>query len=312
LGSVVKSIPWDGQRISKPGVYAHLPLDDYHRGDICDGPSLSSTHLRILWQKSPEHFWDQSPLNPAAEPRAETEDFILGRAVHHLICGEAGFANHFVVRPATAPDGRAWNGNNKTCKDWLAEQRKLRKHVLVPDNIAQIRGMAIKISSHPDAPHMLNGLVERSIFWRDNETGVWLKARPDIIPTASGDFVDLKTTRSVMHVDLVLSLGTFGYVQQGALVLEGARALDLEAATFSLVWAEKTRPYSVRTSTLIDDDLMRGTRMNRVAIRTFKTCFESKSWPGPGDDRDIEYLQLSERERERIDERLKLHLAETV
>ena len=310
MGSAIKSIAWDGQRITRPGVYAHMPLDDYHRGDICDGPSVSSSHLRLLWQKSPAHFWDQSPLNPQAEPREDTEDFILGRAVHHLICGEAGFANHFVVRPEKAPDGRAWNGNNKTCKDWLAEQKKLKKFVLTPDNVPQIRGMAVKISTHPLAPSMLNGLVERSMFWKDKETGVWLKARPDIIPTASGDFVDLKTTRSVMFVDLQRSLADFGYAQQGALVLEGARSLDMEAVTFSLVWVEKSRPYSVRTSQLIDDDLLRGTRMNRVALRTFHSCLTSRSWPGPGDDRDVEYLQLSERERERIDERLALQLAE--
>jgi hypothetical protein len=313
LGSVVKSIPWDGQRISKPGVYSQMPLDDYHRGDICDGPSLSSTHLRLLWKASPEHYWDQSPLNPAAERPPESEDFILGRAVHHLICAEAGFAAHFVVRPDKAPDGRDWNGHNKTCKKWLAEQKALRKSVLTPENVIQIRGMAIKISKHPLAPHLLNGLVERSMFWRDKETGVWLKARPDIIPTASGDFVDLKTTRSVAFLDIQDAIGPtygFSYIQQGALVLEGARALDIEASSFSLVWVEKKRPYSVSTSQLFDADLDRGTRMNRVAIRTFQTCFTSKSWPGPGDDRDIEYLQLSERERARIDERLALQLKE--
>lgn len=313
MGNVIKSIPWDGQRITRPGVYAHMPLDDYHRGDICDGPSLSSTQLRTIWQTSPEEFWDQSPLNPKGKPRKDSEDFILGRAVHHLICGEAGFANHFVVRPEKAPDGRDWNGNNKSCIKWFAEQRAVKKSVLTPANIIDIRGMAIKLSQHPIAPHMLNGLIERSMFWKDKETGVWIKVRPDIIPTASWDFTDLKTTESVAHVSIQSAIGpTYGYsyIQQGALILEGAKALGIEASTFSFVWVRKTRPYSVRTSQLIDEDLARGTKMNRVAIRTFHSCFTSRTWPGPGDDRDVEHLQLSERERERIDERLALQLAE--
>mgnify|MGYP001564382233 CR=1 FL=1 len=309
----MKSIQWDGQRISRPGIYAGIPLEDYHRGDICDGPSLSSSGLRLLWSKSAKHFWDKSPLNPdRSDEDDDKKEYIIGRAAHHLICGELGFANLYVIRPDKAPDGRPWHGSNGSCVRWLADQKRLGKTVLTPDMVETVRGMAISLGDNSlMRAGILSGLVERSLFWRDRDTNVWLKARPDVISTASGDFADLKTTTSVLYRDTQWSLEDWGYVQQGALVLEGARALQLEATSFSLVWVEKKRPHCVRVQMLIDEDLARGTKMNRVAIDTFHACFTAKHWPGPGDDRaDAEYVQLSDAARKRIDDRLQFQLRE--
>jgi PDDEXK-like domain of unknown function (DUF3799) len=309
----MKSIQWDGQRISRSGVYAGIPLEDYHRGDICDGPSLSSSSLRLLWSKSPQHFWDKSPLNPDRdEADDEKREYIIGRAAHHLVCGELGFADLYVIRPDKAPDGRAWHGSNTSCIKWLAEQKRLGKTVLTAEMTEQVRGMAVSLGNNSLIRQgILSGLVERSMFWRDPVTGVWLKSRPDVISTASGDFADLKTTLSVLYKDTQKSLDEFGYVQQGALVLDGARAVGLETSTFSLVWVEKKRPHCVRVQTLIEDDLARGAKMNRSAIDTFHACFTAKHWPGPGDDRDdAEYIQLSEAARKRIDDRLQYQLRE--
>lgn len=309
----MKSIQWDGQRIARPGIYAGIPLEDYHRGDICDGPSLSSSGLRLLWSKSAKHFWDASPLNPdRAEPDDDKKEYVLGRAAHHLVCGELGFADLYVIRPDKAPDGRAWHGSNTSCIKWFAEQKRLRKTVLTPEMVEQVRGMAISLGNNSMMrAGILSGLVERSLFWRDPVTNVWLKARPDVISTASGDFADLKTTNSVLYRDTQYSLDEFGYMQQGALVLEGARALQLEATSFSLVWVEKKRPHCVRVQMLIDEDLARGAKMNRVAIDTFHACYTAKHWPGPGDDRDdAEYIQLSDAARKRIDDRLQFQLRE--
>lgn len=309
----MKTIPWDGQRISAPGIYANIPLADYHRGDICDGPSLSSSGMRMLWARSPEHFWDKSPLNPDRDESNDDNDaFILGRAAHHLICGEIGFGNLFMIRPDKAPDGRDWHGSNKSCIKWIADAKKSGKTILTPAMAEQIRGMAVALGKNRLMQQgILSGLVERSMFWRDPKTKVWLKARPDVISTSSGDFADLKTTESVLYVDTQRSLGKFGYHQQGALVLEGARTLGLEVNSFSLVWVEKNRPHSTRVQAIIDDDLVRGVKQNRVAIDTFHACYTAKHWPGPGDDRaDAEYIQLSDAERKRIDDRLQYQLRE--
>lgn len=316
MSNPINSIPWDGQRIAAPGIYANIPLADYHRGDICDGPSLSSSSLRKLWAYSPAHFWDSSPLNPQSAARRDSEDFVLGRATHHLICGEVGFSRLFAIRPEKMPDPKTgnltdWNGHRTVCKDWLKLQARAGKSVLTAANVEAIRGMALAIGKHPFARDALNGLIERSIFWKDKETGVWLKARPDVIPNASGDFCDLKTTSSVLYPDLQSSLFNYGYHQQGALVLEGALACGLDISSFSLIWVEKERPHCVDVQPIDDEDIVRGSSMNRVAIRKFQKCFTEKLWPGPGGGEDAPTLRLSDRQREIIDRRLEREMAET-
>jgi hypothetical protein len=309
---MIQSVRWNGEPISSPGVYSDMPLDEYHRADICDAPSVSSTPLRHLWEKSPKHCWAHSPLNPQRIEEEESESLILGRAAHWLICQQVDFAETFVVRPDKAPDGRPWNGNNETCKHWLRTQKRAGKTVLTPAQVDRVKGMAISLGDFPLVREgALNGLIERSFFWQDKETGLWLKARPDAIPSDSGDFSDLKTTLSVLYRDLQSALATYGYHQQAALVMEGARALGIEPTSFTLIWIESKEPHCCRAQTLKDDDIARGMRQNRVAVRTFADCLSSGVWPGPGDDRaDAEYIDLPDWKRKQIDERLKYELRE--
>jgi hypothetical protein len=309
---MIQSIKWNGETITAPGVYSDMPLADYHRGDICDGPSISSSGLRKIWHPGPAYYWSTSPLNPdRSDEDDDKEAYVVGRAAHHLICGQAFFASEFIIRPDEV-DGAAWQGNRKACKAWMAAAKRAGKSVLTPAQVETVKGMAISLGRNSLVQGgILNGLIERSLFWRDAETGVWLKARPDAMPSDSGDFADLKTTQSVLYVDLQKTLDDFGHPQQGALVIEGARALGVEASTFSDVFVEKKRPHCVRVATLFDEDLALGADQNRVALRTFADCLANGHWPGPGDDRaDAETIKLSERARERIKERLKFQLRE--
>ncbi len=308
---MIASIRWDGAPIRAPGIYHDLPLARYHQGDIAIGPSVSSTTLRQLWNQSPKHCWAQNPLNPNRVEQEDSEAFILGRATHHLICGQVNFADEFVVRPETL-EGKDWHGNRLACRNWIKARKREGKTVLTPQQVEQIRGMAVALGEFPLMQQgILNGLIERSIFWQDPETQVWCKARPDAIPSDSGDFADLKTTTSVLYRDLQHSIATYGYHQQAAFVIEGARALGLPAESFNLVWVETKPPFCVRVTALREEDIERGMKQNRYALRVFADCLAAGSWPGPGDDRaDAEFLDMPTWARERIDERLKFELRE--
>ncbi|MGM4891225.1 PD-(D/E)XK nuclease-like domain-containing protein [Tardiphaga sp. 839_C3_N1_4] len=303
----MKIIPWNGKPISQPGIYSGVPIDVYHGADLCDAPSISSSGLRKISNDSPAHYWCESPYNPDRVEQKETEALVFGRAAHHLLLGEDDFNTHYIERPTEAPDGRAWNGNNKTCIEWLKKQRKEGRTVLLPAQIETIRGIARSLVRHPliDAG-ILNGLIEHTIVWRCNDTGVWLKVRPDAIPNDAGDFADLKTTTSVQSLDLARAIAEHGYHQQAALIAGGWHALtarDIES--FSFVFVEKTPPYCTRIVTLKDDDLARGERQNFQAIKTFAKCLETGDWPGPGAT-DAEYLALPAWAQNKIDHQLEM------
>jgi hypothetical protein len=296
-----------GQPITEPGIYSGVPMATYHGPNLCDAPSVSSSGLRKIW-KSPAHYWVSSPYNPdRVEDTEGSEAFKFGRAAHHLLLGEDDFSTLFVVRPDIAPDGRDWNGNNKTCRAWLAEQELEGRTVLTAKDIDNIRGMARALAAHPLVEAgILNGLIEHTIVWKCKDTGVWLKARPDAIPNSDGDFGDLKTTPSVETEDLIRTIADFSYHQQAALIGSGWHALTgRDITSFSLIFAEKKPPWCPRVITLRDEDLARGERQNYIATKTFKACMETGIWPGPG-SADAEYLSLPAWQQTRIDRQIEL------
>lgn len=273
---------YDGQPISEPGAYLNVPMSVYH-GDPCVGPSVSSSGLRKIFIESPRHYWNESPYNPDREEIAQTEAIILGRAAHHLLLGEGDFLKHFAIRPEKAPDGRAWNGNNLTCKQWLAERELEGITVLTPTQVEQVKGMAKSLADEPIVQGgILNGRVEVSLFWRDEETGIWLKSRPDVIPNDSGDVSDMKCVADVSDEGISRGLADRGYHQQGALVGEGFRQVfDIEMEHFTLVYVEAKRPHCVRFDEVAPDEIQAGAAENRAALRMMRRCLDQNYWPGP-------------------------------
>lgn len=298
----MKIIKWNRQPITEPGIYSGVPMSVYHGASLCDGPSVSSSGLRTLSGKSPAHYWCESPYNPDRIEQKETDSLTLGRAAHHLLLGEDDFNTLYIVRPDKWDSWRT-----DAAKQWKMGQEEAGRTVLLPGQLETIRGMARSLAAHPliDAG-ILNGAIEQTIVWRDKDTGVWLKARPDAIPNDAGDFADLKTTTSVQTADLARTIAEYGYHQQAALIAAGWRAItEKDVASFSFVFVESKPPFCTRIVTLKDADLARGERQNAVAVKTFAKCMATGEWPGPG-GADAEYLELPTWAQTRIDHQLEL------
>lgn len=304
----------EGAKVTAPGVW-DLPMAVYH-SDCCEGPSISSSGLRTIWSQSPAHFFYDSPYNPTRPEPKERPHFSIGRAAHHLLyLGRKGFDAEFAVRPSEWKD---WRTN--AAKEWRDEQLKAGLTIITDGELEAITGMARSLGAHPlvrpgpGQSGILDGAVERSLIWQDEKTGVWLKSRPDNIPSGSGLFADLKTAESVSDESLERSLASFGYHMQAALVAMASEAvlgLPADAFTFAFVWVEKAPPHCVRVTVLTGEDLERGRMQLRRAIDQFAACVASGEWPGPGGSRrDAEYLQLPAWAAKRIDQQLEFAAAE--
>ena len=312
----IKTIKWDFKPITKAGLYSGVSLEIYHQAKICDGPSVSSSGLRKLFSESPAHFYAEWPGNPNREDQDDKPHFVLGRAVHHLMLGEPFFAKLFAVQPDEYPDKvtgemKKWTYGAAFCKKWRDQQWKDGKAILTTADVANIRGMAERLGANPLVRHgALNGLIERSGFFKDKPTGLWVKIRPDAIPTDSGDYTDLKTTVSVRWNELCRAIFEFGYHQQLALIRTGARELGLPFNSASLIFVEKTSPWCERIVTVKDSDLDRGERANRAALDAMARCIKSGHWPGPGGEReDAEHIEMPEWAQKQIDDRLEYGIA---
>lgn len=293
-----------GGRIDSAGVY-DLTMARYH-SDCCDGPSVSNSGLKTVWDDSPAHYWLNSYLNPdRVQEESDRPHFSLGRAAHHLLfLGRKGFEDEYVIRPEQWSDWRT-----KEAKLWRDGAIADGKTVLTDSEIDAIKGMAASLGAHPlIKAGILDGYVERSMIWKD-KNGIWLKSRPDCVPNDSGDFADLKTAVSVRTDDLRRALGQFNYAMQAGLTGMASEAvLGRPLQSFSLVFVEKTAPYCVRVVTLKPDDIDRGRRQVAAAADIFADCWARGVWPGPGGEQtDAEYLDCPEWSRIAIDNRLALH-----
>lgn len=306
----MKIIKWDGKPIDKPGIY-EIPLDDYH-GQCCVGPSVSSSGLRKIFDpnSSPAHFWDESSLNPDHVEVQQSEAMILGRAAHHAILEEPDFDKFFIQRPATYEDDKGnekpWNSNANVCKAWLKKQATNGLTVLTEPQVEKIIGMKRAILAHDHAPSLLRGHIELSFIWQDDETGIWLKSRPDAVPAYDATGTDLKCVSSVSDQFISNALRDRGYVQQAALVGEAFKQLlgvDLE--TFAFIFVEQDRPHCVRMESVAAEDYDRGWHGNRAALRLIRKCLDTGHWPGPQNSSgDGNAFALSAFARERFDRQL--------
>ena len=302
-------LKWDGKAISRPGLYRGVPISVYHSGDLCVGPSISSSGLRTIVRKSEAHFYDRWPKNKHHDPKAleESDALILGRAVHHLLMGglsEEHFAKAYVVPPGKTEDAKGvtqpWSLRFASAREWVEARHAEGKTILSHDGRDRVYGMARALSKQPLVIQgALNGETELTMVWRHG-TGIWLLARPDVIPTADADIVDLKTTTSIVPYDLQRTVFEFGYHMQGAMIAEGYEQITKnKIASFSLYFIESSRPFCPFLYRLDDEDMKRGRLLNERAITRFFNALETDVWPGPGGVQHSErVLRLNDRARE--------------
>jgi PDDEXK-like domain of unknown function (DUF3799) len=313
----LKFTKWSGGSIGVPGLYEDMKLETYHGRDVCDGISISSSGLRTIFNESPAHYWATSVYNRERIEEELSREMIIGRAMHHLMFGEPDFARLFRRAPAEVPDAKGvlvpWSRRTNYAKEWCDARKREGVIVIDPKEVEQIEGMARVLGQHEMVQAgAFDGYIERSGFWRDEETGVWLRIRPDVIPSDSGDFVDFKTTASVQWVSLQRVIADMGYIQQFALMREVFRKLKFPVASATLVFVERKPPHCVRVVSLRPEDLDDGEQQNRRALRTFVRCWQqwsksrdARAWPGPGGDRRMaEEMFMADEYRKRVKARL--------
>lgn len=298
----MKVIKWPGHLINEPGVYSEVPIRTYHGPLVpANRRSASRSGLWKQFNKSAAHAWEESPYNPEGEPSEDTDAMLLGRAAHHLLLGEADFQKHFIIRP---DEYTSWS--TKDSKKWRVARWEEDFDVLIPSQIDAIRGMARGLYANPMVrAGILNGLIEHTMIAQDPETGIFIKIRPDAIPTDSGDYSDLKTCVDITDAGLEKAIGRDGLFMQGAMVRYVCRLLGLPFNSFTLVFVEKTAPYCVQVRTLIDSDLDLGQDAMRICLDLYAQHTAQSFWPGPGGDgSDAQYIQMLPWDRKRFEDRI--------
>ena len=130
------------------------------------------------------------------------------------------------------------------------------------------------VRRHPfcDIIH-LNHKIEASVFAQDEDTGLPLKARPDLW-VEDHTLVDVKTTDDATVEGFSRTVTSFGYHIQAAHYLEMTGAEN-----FIFVAVERKAPYAVGIYKLDAEWLQAGANLRRKAITLLHECKALDSWP---------------------------------
>lgn len=264
--------------ITEPGVY-DITAAQYHADPVPGGSLSASGARKLLPPNCPALFHYELTHRPTP-----TDDMTFGSAVHKLILG-AGAA----IREVEAD---SWRTNAAKAAKKAAHETGLIP--LLTDDYADAKVVADSVRKHPLAAKLLtpvSGLPERTLVWRDEETGVWCRAMLDWLPTAGRIAVDVKTCASASPDKISRAVHDYGYHIQAAHYLDGMRALGLhDNPAMAFVFVEKNPPHLVNVAQLNHLALEAGAHYARQARLIYAECKAKGEWPGYG--HDIELIEL--------------------
>ncbi|WP_405554271.1 PD-(D/E)XK nuclease-like domain-containing protein [Streptomyces sp. NBC_01171] len=258
--------------ITEPGIY-DMDNETYHSHRY----ALSSSGARKLIEASPAHFrYEQD------HPQPIKKIWDIGNAAHRLVLGNGPD----LVRI----DADEWR--TKAVKEEVAAVRAEGGVPLKPSEWDQVHEMANALRRHPVASLLFDpehGTPERSLFWRDDRTGVMRRARLDWLPNPrSGRLIipDYKTCVSAKPERLERVIDDLGYHQQDDTYRSACHALGIadETSAFVFVCQEKTAPYVITVIEVNATARRIGAARNRRALETFAHCTATGYWPGYSDD----------------------------
>jgi len=260
-----------GEKIDRPGLY-RMPINWYH-DDCTVGPSISSTGIRTLLD-CPAKYWATSYLNPDRAPTQSNAVFDFGKCAHSVILEGRLPRREFAVSPYA-------DFRTKAAQAWKEKAERIGLAIIKPDDLRTIAGMYQQIMRHPIVEAGgLDGMVEMSLIWKDEATGVWCKTRPDSIPLGNM-IVDYKTVADASLRAVAQSVEKYRYDIQIAMAIAGMKAvLGQSVESAGLLCQEKVHPFVVSFYEIADSYLAAGMQMFRQGLETFRGCLDANDWPG--------------------------------
>jgi hypothetical protein len=230
-----------------------------------------SSHGLMLVEQSPAHF-RQSQLAPRESSPAQA----LGTLVHLLTLEPEREAHEVAVAPEL--DRRTKAGKEAYDAFHVESQGKL---IVTADDLARARAIREAVMAQPFARALLaDGQAETTLLWRDQETGVDCKARPDWLCAGHQVVLDVKTARDASADAFARAAGSYAYHLQAALYLDALGQCGLGERTFVFLVVETEPPYAVALYQLDEAALHAGRIRYRRALAHYAECLASGLWPG--------------------------------
>lgn len=236
-------------------------LDAYSRSDL------------MLMKKSAYHLRAKKERLYAAEEK-ETFSMILGELLHCLVLEPEEVVNRYIGMPNI--DRRTKEGKAAYAEFMASADGK----TVIDQKTFDIAGyMASNIIDQQIAKSALKGcLIERSIVWHDDESGLDFKCRPDAYNPENGVVVDLKTTKDASYRAMQGSSARYGYFLQAAMIREALQFYNMPFSKYLLICVENSEPYVYRPLIIGDAALDSGLAEFNYLKKKLATCLHEETF----------------------------------
>ncbi len=262
-GEEVKEIPADG-------LHRDVPAADYHAWQ----PAVSVSRTKTAGRSLLHYHYDET------HPTDQTSAMALGSATHTGVLEPDLFDATYVKSPKF--DMRTKVGKAAAAEFALENEGKER---LTEPEYDLVMGMRDAVWAHPVAREMLSlstRIIEASVVWTDEATGLRCKARPDCITMFDGwnHIVDLKTTKDASRDGFSRQLWSLKYFWQAAHYLDGCDAVAPASRAFTFLAVENSPPHAVAIYTLDESDVDQGRAELAKVMVAIADAERSNVWPG--------------------------------
>jgi hypothetical protein len=258
----------EASRVSGSAVILRISHGEHRRRT-----GLSASVVRDFVLKSP--FYVSPEARQQIEPMKSTPAIRIGQKTHERMFEGKEAADKAFPVYAGRRDTRM-----ESYREFIALHPDINPGDFVsPAEEALVREMCRNLERSSQSSALLTGEAERSIFYRDPETRLVLKARPDVIRERS--ITDLKTTgpRTYGRRSFRRTAWERGYALQLAHYALAARAVGYLITTAHVVCVCSEPPHGILIFEISEPELERCIDAVRNVYRRYAQCAASRHWP---------------------------------
>lgn len=266
------------------GLVLDMPFADYLAVE-----AFSNSDMRLL-ARSAWHWKNRVPVQ-------QTRPMLCGSLAHCAQLEPHALEERYVFVPGDAPrrpTEAQWNAaksneSSMAAKEWWKAflDGVGDREMVTAEEFAITQMQLAALAADPDiAPLLASGYSECSIFWIDEETGVYCKGRPDHVHPVDKHRVkllDLKSTVDESPNGFGRTAARLGYHRQAVHYTAGFEAATgLKVQEFVLA-AVTSAPPVLAVPYILPDDLAEQARdERRELLELYARCQRENEWPAYG------------------------------
>lgn len=267
------------------GLVLDMPADQYHAID-----AMSASGLRML-SRSPWHYKNRQAITP-------TKSMLQGTLVHCAQLEPHALADRYVVVPEGAPrrptkaqlGAKNPSPESTAAMAWWASfhAQAAGREIVDATDYATTQAQLAAIKADPVLSELFaTGHGEASVFWIDEPTGIYCKARPDwvhYIDAKAVRLVDLKSTADESPSGFGRASARMGYHLQAAHYADGfAQATGRDVHQFVFAAVTSAAPVLAVPYVLTDEIEAQGIDERRELMDRYAWCVSNNQWPHYGE-----------------------------